>query len=63
VTTSPTYSHSSSMSPPRVTYHKCWRPSDVVASMRVVLRGILKKCSGMEDLGFGLGFDLYAMFL
>jgi hypothetical protein len=49
VTTSPTYSHSSSMSPPRVTYHMWRRPSALIASMRVLLRAILTRCSGMKS--------------
>jgi hypothetical protein len=39
------------------------RPSAVIFSMRVVVRAILGKWSGMEDLGLGLGFDVYVMFL
>lgn len=58
VTTSPTYSHSSSMSPPRVTYHMWRRPLAVISSTRVVLRAILEKCRWNGRLGLLLGFDM-----
>lgn len=63
VATSPTYSHSSSISPPRVTYHMWRRPSAVISSMRVVvLLAILGNCRGNGRLGLGLGFDCLRCF-